>query len=96
MDMLGHEDEGDQPEVVTQQSPVQALRETSSPVLIRQKGHPTKAGEGELMTITGFMASADCLVLCAHAGTHTIQSTGEQVTSATELYQGENWGRGDL
>ena len=83
VDVLGHEDERDEPKAVTGDGPVDALREHPSPPFVGQQGHTAVAREGQLVAVAGSVDAADGLVLRRHDGDRIGESTGGQATSAT-------------
>src|SRR5947209_8519420 len=93
MEMFGHEHEGDQAKVVPLDGPVQALGEHPPPRVVDQQGHATITRESDLVTVAGFVAAADRLVMCRHRIEAIASSTGGQATSGTRLAVLE-WQRG--
>ncbi len=66
VNVIGHEDIGDQSASLALGGKVKALREESSPIVVRQKRHPTITRECQLVAITGLMEPLDGLPIAVH------------------------------
>ena len=66
MDVLWHENIGDQSARLSVDGMIGAFRQEVSPFVVRQERHPAVAREGQLVAITGLMKSPDGLSMAAH------------------------------
>ncbi len=67
MNMLGHEDIGDQSTSLALDGKVEALRQKTTPIVVGQEGHPPITRERQLVAIAGLMRPLDGLPMAVHS-----------------------------
>jgi hypothetical protein len=81
VDVLGHEDEGDEVEVVPSDGAIHALGKHPLPIIACQQGHPAIARERDLVEVAGFVEAADCLMIGRHVDEPIASNTSGQATT---------------
>ncbi len=66
VNVVRHEDIGDEPARLTVDGKIKTFRQESSPLVVRQEWSPPRARESQLVAIAGLVKSLDGLSMAAH------------------------------